>query len=123
MRKLLPILALTIALVLAACGGSSAPDAPLTVEEALAAGNGPATVSGMIVAPEGEDVRLCSGLLESYPPQCGGPSLVVRGADLESLPGVTSTDDPALAQVTWTDGIVELAGTLEDGVLTVSRDA
>jgi hypothetical protein len=89
------------AATLAACGGSDE------------------TVRGYVVAPEGEPIRLCEALLESYPPQCGEPSLVVRGLDLAKVPGLVSTDDPALARVSWSERPVELAGTVEDGILTV----
>jgi hypothetical protein len=52
-------------------------------------------VEGYIVSQRGE-TRLCSALLESYPPQCGDPSLRVpgpppRGNGVESAKGVTWT--------------------------------
>ena len=101
----------------AACGGG--PTGTLTVSEALAGGGGEVTVRGSLLAPAGEPVRLCSALLESYPPQCGEPSLVVRGLDLQGLGGLASTEDPALAQVTWSNGQLDLSGTLDGDVLTV----
>lgn len=99
MRLLLLPFAASIAL--AACGGSDE------------------TVRGYVVAPEGAPVRLCQMLAESYPPQCGEPSLVVEGLDLASVPGLVSTDDPALARVSWSEGEVELTGVVTDGVLRV----
>jgi hypothetical protein len=120
------LLALLAALALAACGGSDQPAAPpppanLSIDEVLASPpEGPVTVRGAIVAPEGEPVRLCSALAESYPPQCGGSSLVVEGLDLATLKGLTSTNDPSLAQVTWSEGEVSLLGEVENGILTVS---
>lgn len=98
MRLLLPFAA---SFVLAACAGS---------EE---------TVRGYVVAPEGAPVRLCQALAESYPPQCGGSSIVVEGLDLASVPGLVSTDDPALARVSWSEREVELTGVVADGVLRV----
>ena len=65
-------------------------------------------------------MRLCSALLESYPPQCGEPSLVVEGLDLATVAGLTSTNDPSLAQVTWSDMRDLRAGELVDGVLTAA---
>lgn len=138
------ILAATALLVLAACGGSSTggsaaqtpatgvtpsagapiPGGGLSIEEALASTlDGPLMVKGYLVAPEGEPVRLCAALLESYPPQCGAPSLVVEGIELASVEGLRRTDDPGLAPVTWSDGIVSLLGTVRDGVLTLSATA
>lgn len=116
-----------IALVLASagCGGEqpTEPRAPLSIEAALRlAGEGPLSVSGFLLAPQGGETRLCSALLESYPPQCGGPSLVVKGLDLATVEGLTGTspDEPDLAQVQWTDAQVTLGGEVDGTVLTVS---
>ncbi len=132
-------LAPVVAVALAACGGGSEtappadtgtppsqgapiPGGGLSVQEAIDSTlEGPLAVKGYIVAPEGEPVRLCTALLESYPPQCGEPSLVVEGLDLETLEGLTSTSDPSLAQVTWSDAEVSLLGEVENGVITVSE--
>lgn len=93
---------------------------PFVALIALAACGGPnETVRGYVVAPEGAPVRLCEALAESFPPQCGGSSVVVEGLDLASVPGLTSIDDPALAQVSWSEGEVELTGVVTDGVLRV----
>lgn len=119
--------ALALALGLAACGSgepTSPPDtgadAVLSIEDALAsAGQGPVTVEGYVIAPDGGDVRLCSGILESYPPQCGEPSLLVEGLELSTVAGLVHTSDPELAQVSWTETYVSVHGELADGVLTV----
>ena len=140
LRLLLSILALALALSAAACGGGDESSAPppsdpappssgapipgggLSIDEAIASTlGGPLMVKGFIVAPEGEPVQLCSALLESYPPQCGGSSLVVENLDLEVLEGLTSTDDPSLAQVTWSAAEVSVLGDVADGVITVSE--
>jgi hypothetical protein len=95
--------------------------AVLSVEEALTStAEGPLAVEGYIIAPEGSEVRLCSALLESYPPQCGEPSLVVEGLDLATVEGLVHTSEPDLAQVSWTDTYVTVHGELRDGVLDVS---
>jgi hypothetical protein len=96
----------------------------LTIEQALVAKPGQAIkVQGAIVAiGTGADAQvvLASVLLESYPPQAGGATLPVRGLDLESLVGLSSTaDHPELAQVTWSDYWLTLEGSMVDGVLTV----
>jgi len=108
--------AVAAAVVAAGCGGT---DGPLTVEQALGR-DGEATVEGFLVAPAGGPARLCSALLESYPPQCGEPSIAVEGLNLASLPGLVHTNDPSLAQVTWSESAVPLNGSLADGVLTAS---
>ena len=145
-RLAVPLAAAALVLSVAACGGGGnedgvpapqpptapAPDSPpssgapipgggLSIDEALASTlTGPLMVKGYIVAPAGEPVRFCSALLESYPPQCGGPSLVVEGIDLSTVEGLTETSDPSLAQVQWSDAEVSLLGAVEDGTLTLS---
>lgn len=132
-RLLFGLVAVALVATLAGCGGGGEPAAEplptvLTVEEAAAAGAAAGTVrvEGFLVAPEGEPARLCSALAESFPPQCGGASLVLEGLELAALPGLTSTDELApgepLAQVVWSDQLVELAGVLADGVLRLGRD-
>ncbi len=127
------LLALALALALAACGGGDdggdgngsaapAPGEALSVEEALASTlAGPLLVSGFIVARAGEPVQLCDLLAESYPPQCGGASLVVEGLDLDTVEGLTRTAEPDLAQAAWSEGPVSVLGEVVDGVLTVSE--
>jgi hypothetical protein len=116
---------------LAACGGDEAPsgdggNAPpsageiISVEEALAsAPEGPVTVRGFLLAAEGDPVKLCAALAESYPPQCGVASLVVEGLDLSTVEGLTTPTEPDYAHTSWTDAEIRLTGELEDGVLVV----
>ena len=52
-----------------------------TVSEARAADqDGSLHVAGLLI-DDGSGWRLCEMVLESYPPQCGGDSLVVEGVD------------------------------------------
>ncbi len=115
-------LALALLAVVAACGGEAGERAPgsgdepaLAIEEALAAeANEPLLVRGNLLA-ERDEIRLCSALAESFPPQCGGASLRVEGLDLERVGGLTRAGD-----VAWTDRPIRLRGVVEDGVLRVS---
>lgn len=67
-------------------------------------------ISGYYVA-DGESVRLCEALAESFPPQCGGASILfdnTAGADLGTL---------SIEQgVTWSDEAVLVTGQVVDGV-------
>jgi hypothetical protein len=58
--------------------------------------------------------RLCEALLESFPPQCGGPSVVT--ANLEELDATFTTEQG----VSWTDLSVSVVGTVDAGVLTLN---
>jgi hypothetical protein len=105
------LLTAVLALVAAGCGSSdgtagsgTSPPRELTIEDALAAAaQGPVLVTSYVIRRDGR-LRLCSAILESYPPQCGEPSLEVRG-DIH--------DDPMGRRVS-------LVGDVEGGVLTVS---
>ena len=132
-NRVLVALTALAALVLVACGGGDAdtggdattppaggdqgapaPDGGLTVSEALASDlDEPLTVTGFLIETD-EGVRLCETVMESFPPQCGEPSLEVRGVDVGSL-----EDAQNQSGVTWVDRAT-LTGEVEDGILTVS---
>jgi hypothetical protein len=116
------LLAFVLAAGLAACGGDDSPadddGAVVSIDDALASDSDePLVVSGNLLA-QGDDVRLCSALAESFPPQCGGSSLVVEGLALEDVDGLVTEGD-----VSWTDRPIELRGVVSDGTLTVSENA
>jgi hypothetical protein len=98
-------------------GGSSAIAAGpgLSIDQAIASTDkGPLLVNGSVLA-DGSGVRFCSALAESYPPQCGGSSLRIEGLKLAEVDGLETASG-----VSWSSGPVQLLGTVEDGVLTVS---
>jgi len=104
----------------AGSGGGS--DATLTIEEALASAPAePVTVRGYLVAVKDAPIQLCSALAESYPPQCGGASLVLDGLDLTTVQGLTTPTEPDYAHTSWTESPVSVHGTLSNGVLTVDE--
>ena len=72
-------------------------------------------VRGFLLHCNREPLLLCAELLESYPPQCGGPSLVVEGLDMDTLADITRGDDCA-----WSARPVELDGVVDNGVLRVA---
>ena len=72
-------------------------------------------VRGFLLRCDQEPLRLCAELLESFPPQCGSPSLLVEGLDISSLPDITRSDDCA-----WTARPVELDGIVDGGILQVA---
>jgi len=109
-----------LALVVAGCGsdeggtsddgasaGAAIPGGGLTIQEALeTTAEGPLVVAGYLIEQGGE-LRLCSAILESYPPQCGEPSLEVRG----------EVDRDQIGER------VSLIGDVDGHVLTVSENA
>jgi hypothetical protein len=140
--KILSLFAtLLVAAALAGCGDSD-DDAPagggtttgqtsgvaagpgISIDDALASDSDePLLVTGNLLA-QGDEIRLCSALAESFPPQCGGASLHVVGLDLEEVDGLITEGD-----VSWTDRPIELLGVVEndtqgkDDILTVSENA
>jgi hypothetical protein len=121
MRSLPLLLA---AAVLAACGsdgsggGDGTTSGPLSVEEALASDPLDNVVVEGILFAVGGMTRLCGAIAESYPPQCPGPGVEVKGLDLSTVPDLQTAQG-----VSWRDGPSRLTGALEDGVLTVRQDA
>lgn len=127
---LIPILA-AASVLLAGCGagdddgGSAQPGAApaagsvLTIDEALAAqSDEPLTVRGFLFV-QGGRVRLCDGFAESYPPQCVQPWIDVIGYKLLEQRQLYKMH----AGVSWTEKPVELLGTIQNGSLTVSKNA
>ena len=110
-------------LTLGACGDDTA-DTAVSSEEPAPGGGGaakplapdtdkPTEVSGHLFV-EGDTVRLCAAVAESFPPSCGGSSLTVKGADLASF------SFSEAGPVRWTAATVSVRGTIKGGVLTVS---
>ena len=111
---------IVVALTLAGCGsdepaseprppsaGAPAPGGGLSVAEAIGGdADGPLLVRGYLIERDGE-LRLCEAILESYPPQCGEPSLLVEG----------EVERPAR------DEQVSVLGDVEDGVIRVTDTA
>ena len=129
MNKILVLLAVvTIASVAAAaCGDDDGdPDSEpiIGVGPGMSIGQvitlnlkGPLLVNGLLHVQNGQ-VRLCETLAESFPPQCGGRSLVVTGLDLTTMDGLSSE-----GSVTWSDQPVQVLGSVEGKVLFVVRTA
>lgn len=130
--KAAALLAFVFALAAGGCGASGGDDAApgqpppaagtpgpgggLTVREALETdADGPLMVRGTLIA-EGDDVRLCYAVAESYPPQCGRPWLRVEGLDLATVDGLQEAEN-----VRWTEREVSLLGDVEGDVLRVSK--
>jgi hypothetical protein len=89
-----------------ASAGTPIPGGGLTIQEAIDSDlDGPLMVRGYLIERDGE-LRLCEAILESFPPQCGEPSLRVDG----SAPSAS-------------EELVSLLGDVEDGTITVSETA
>jgi hypothetical protein len=136
MKTFTALAALLAAAALAGCGGTDDTDqgaggtttAPQTsgiavgpgisIEEAIALGSDePVLVNGNLLA-DGGDVLLCYALAESFPPQCGGPSVQVVGLKLAEVDGLVTE-----GEVSWTDRPIQLLGVVDDETLTVSENA
>lgn len=100
-------------------GGSAAGGTTMrvyTVDEALAGDvTNPIHVSGLLVNG-GDGWQLCSAVLESYPPQCGGESITVEGVDESEF------NFEEASGVQWAEGAT-VVGDLEGNTLTVTGSA
>jgi hypothetical protein len=96
----------------------------VSIDEALASGSNEMQLVAGNLLSQGGEVRLCSALAESFPPQCGGASLHVVGLNLAQVNGLITEGD-----VGWTDRPIELLGVVEndtqgkDDILTVVENA
>lgn len=77
-------------------------EAPVSVEQALGLEGKTLAVEGFLLSEEGE-TRLCSAVLESYPPQCGGDFLTVEGAEAEDFVGLTGSPTSVGREVKWSE--------------------
>lgn len=90
----------------------------ISIDEAMSSDlDGALLVNGNLLA-QGEEIRLCSALAESFPPQCAGPQLLVEGLKLEEVDGLVSE-----GEVAWTDRPIQLLGDVEGDTLVVSTTA
>ena len=116
----LNFLALGILLVLAVSCGSDEDDSAragsgaerMEIGRALEAANGSnVTVSGFLIVDVDGDTRLCSLLLESFPPQCGGDRISLIGLEVSTVPDTESLPFSAggIRTVTWT-GLITVTG-------------
>ena len=109
------------ALTSLACGSAntpspapSAPAAAITVDALMADA---AALDGQLIRVQGyllandAGASMCSLLLESYPPQCGGGVGVTGEIPADVAAGLDKTTEPGLARAMW--GWVEVVGTLD----------
>ncbi len=110
--------ALVVGLLAGGCagedGGRPAPARTLTVAELVDGGyTGQVAVRGFLI-DSGGGPRLCEAVLESYPPQCGEPSIRVEGVTVADLAAATTDGGTS-----WVEQ-ADLVGDVAAGVLTVT---
>lgn len=93
------------------------PTDSLSVADVLDAGtiDGSFVVSGYLFVDADGDAVLCDMILESFPPQCGGESIPVRG-DIAFLDDELSAE----GNLRWSDSPVRLEGTFDGTAFVVS---
>jgi len=116
MRLILPVLLLIVTL-LVACGDNDndkldAGDKQTGIGQALEEAEGSeVTVSGFLVVDRDGNTRLCSGLLESSPPQCGGDRIELLGFDANSVPNTSIPQSSSeIRTARWTNSQITVTG-------------
>ena len=119
-------LALAIAL-LVACGGDENEfdigGGQTSIGQALEAAEGSEVmVSGFLIADRDGSARLCSALLESSPPQCGGDRIELLGFDASIVPDTSSPQRQSdIRTVRWTNDQITVTGIKESAGLADVR--
>ena len=87
---------------------------PIRVQQLIArSADTPVAVQGLLHVTKA-DARLCAAVMESYPVQCGEPSVELVGLDLAAVEGLTTAGD-----VTWKEGAVLTVERVGDGRFAV----
>ena len=87
----------------------------ISVREALDSDfDTPVLVNGALFVSAGQ-VRLCSAIAESFPPQCGGDRIEVEGLELATIDGLQ-----AEGGTSWAES-VQLLGNVDNGVLVIAQ--
>ncbi|MDQ3689563.1 MAG: hypothetical protein M3406_05920 [Chloroflexota bacterium] len=90
-------------------GGDSAGGQGISVGEAFGhqATDDLVSVAGALFVDADETVWLCEAIAESFPPQCGGERIEVRGIDLASIEGLEEANGIQWAEAVTLFGSVE----------------
>ena len=100
-------------LSMTACAGAGSGE-PLTVQQLMDRSVGtPVEVQGLLHVSSGV-TRLCAATLESYPVQCGKPSVELVALDIGAIAGTTTAEG-----VTWKEGVILNVERTESGRYTV----
>ena len=114
-----------LVVIVAACGSDEPDtgDGNMEIAQALEAAEGSeVTVSGALIADRDGNTRLCSVLLESDPPQCGGDRIDLLGFDASSVPSSRTPQRPSeISTIRWTDSQITVTGVKVIGGLTEVR--
>ncbi len=93
--------------------GTTSVEAPLTIGGLLDIGDATdVSVQGFVVW-DSNGARLCAVLMESFPPQCGAPSVVIGN------PTSLTAELEEEGSVRWSQDWVVITGSYIDGVLTI----
>lgn len=111
------------AAALTACGDDdpSITTPVIDVEQLVArSADTPIAVQGFLIDQDGT-TRLCAAVMESYPPQCGEPAVILIGLDLTEIAELDTEQG-----VTWKESVVMIVERRQDArfaVVSVESDS
>jgi len=113
-------IAVLLAVSGAACGSDDPSNGEMEIAQALVVAEGSiVTITGFLLVDRDGKTRLCSGLLESDPPQCGGDRIDLLGFDASSVPNTSrSQSSSEILTAMWTNSQIAITGTKGSGGLT-----
>jgi len=124
-RRLILLLGI-IAVTLGACGSGDEQTTAATDHQSVNPGQVAGLDEGTDVRVAGilfitpDSIRLCESIMESYPPQCGDPSVELTGLTGEDVVGLSRPTEPDLADVVWSDFPVSVFGTVQGDSVAVT---
>jgi len=105
---------LAAGLLLAACGGGTT--AGSSAGYHLDGGS----VTGYVVA-DGDTMRSCPALAESYPPRCGGDATILAGIEPADIVGMQRPTGGVGGDVAWSAAPIRLLGEVDGDAFRVTK--
>lgn len=86
----------------------------ISVADLIAGGDATDVTVRTVLFDDGAGLVMCEALAESFPPQCPGDKVPIAN------PEAVNVDFSRQGEISWTDTVVVLTGTMSNGIFTVN---